>query len=177
MSNKSAVIAAKLLMFILVATLATTESNAGPTAAKIDILVKKNKSTGKDGTDYDNVSSKFRCEAIVHNKEFRVTFNHLNAELYVFGQDIATKSLKLLDKTEQKIDVLKPGEKASVSGKDIVLQYDDNAMAKFGTKYGGYLFVLKDESGAIIASKTTKNSLLKNYDAVKSAVLNGLVKE
>lgn len=152
------------------------EAVAGP-PPKIDIVVLKNKSTGKDGTDYDNVKSTFRCQAEIQNKEFRIAFTNLTVEMYVFGQEVTTKSLKLIDRSTANVASLPPKNKAIVSGSDITLQYDENEVARFGTKYGGYLVVVKDASGAIIASKAAKSSMLKNYDIIRNTQINSTVKD
>ena len=121
----------------------------------LDIEVKKNLSRRETGTDYDNRAEEVKCEVSIRKTSMRPYIGELTAYLYVIGESVTRSQFEMLDTAYSTFSVEKGGEEHGFSGNSIVLEYDDNDMAQYGTKYEGYLVFIRDSEGTIMAAKAS----------------------
>lgn len=127
---------------------------------RIDIVAQKARKAKFDGTDYDNVSEQFQMNIKIKNLDGTREVNHLTAHLFVYGKFCAERNAyQMLDRATSQFDLPRRGEHA-FQGETVELQYDDNFSAKYGVKYDGYIVVVKDQEGKVVAGKATKPAYL-----------------
>jgi hypothetical protein len=155
--------AAALLLLAL--PFALPASAAPP--AQMEIVVQKDKKTRYSGADYDDKSQDFQFTVRIKNKEVNRGFERLKATLLVVGKETTADVFQMLDRTESEFDLPVKGEH-EFDGHPVMLEFDDNKYMKHGVKYEGYVVVVRDGKGEIVASKATKASWLKNLDKLET---------
>ena len=155
----------------LLAELADIGSVALPEMGRppdISIAVSRGKRTRYSGRDYDDKRQNLHLCVKIQNKEMTRDFMKLEADLYLFGKSVTGDTYELLDRAGSEFDLPRRG-RHEFQGRSVALDFDDNRYAKYGVKYHGYVVVVRDRTGTIIASKATQGRLLKELEKFKDA--------
>jgi hypothetical protein len=90
----------------------------------------------------------------------------LKVEFFAVGQEIGGEKRVLLER--QNAEFLLSGENdfsfSFKGGEAELLDYNDDEIGRRGTRYDGYLVVIRDVDGRIIAHKTSSKGLFTNLD-------------
>ncbi|MEM0969299.1 MAG: hypothetical protein AAF191_03950 [Verrucomicrobiota bacterium] len=123
------------------------------------------KGDSKDGTDYDNRSQTLRPGVKVENRELEFHLKGAEGHVFLFGTDVINRrSVKVLSRQNFPIASLAAGQELAWEGKPVKVQYDDNNAARFGHAYSGYLAIITNKSGKILATAGT-TSFIKKAEA------------
>jgi len=153
------------------------QKRGAPPAAKaqLEMKVVKGKGQRNDGTDYDNKSQSVVMHTQIKSREFKRSYQGVTAKIWVLGRAAAAnmkdRHFQMIAYKEHTFD-LAPGKVETFSTNPVQLRYDDNAGAKFGTKFYGYLLEVY-EDGKVVASKSNPSTLLKYADSVRSQRVSG----
>lgn len=162
----------------------TGVAQAGPVApgaapakgkALLELKVLKGKGQRRDKSDYDNKSQNVVMKVGIKSRELQRSYTDVKARIYVLGEEARTnlsdRHYKIISFKEHTFD-LPPGKVTSFETPPATLRFDDNAAAKFGIKFYGYLLEIQ-EGDEIIASKSSPSTLLKFAGSVREAQSQG----
>ena len=162
-----------LLIAALVATLCqpdqklTAQPANTPPTLDCQVLRKKNKKT--EGGDYDDQTERITMEILVKNTELRA-YQGFAAELIVIGEvlddEIKDRTVFIvLHKQTIKFD-LDASEEKRLNSATILSRFDESDAARFGARYYGFVFFLKDKNGNVLETKTNNPALFKDPEAI-----------
>lgn len=140
-------------------------SYALPPEQMLDVTVQKGRSTRSSGTDYDNKTQRLLFTVTVVNKHPVQAFGRLKATLIVIGRETAADRYQILDRVESEFDLPARG-RHSFEGDEVILDFDDNAYAKYGVKYAAYVVLFEDPLGNRVAVRSSKSAFEKNIGAI-----------
>lgn len=154
-----------LLLAVLNAAAAPVDEDKSPIDARnFDMEVLVSKQRKMSGTDYDNKMQNLDVTLKVTNRTARETFSALRAKVYLIGESASKdKHYRLLHVHEESFDLGAREDKKIAAGA-LRLEYDDNEAARFGYKYEGYVVVLRDSDGKLIAVKSPKSLFSANLE-------------
>ena len=139
---------------------------------KLDINFAKTTKQRKFGTNYDGKESPIRGSFYTFSTRIKQTSVRpygfgLTAELFVIGEEVGGNKYVLLDYQKAGFALTKENEFTfKFSGNrleliDYVLQAE-----RRGQRYGGYLVLVKDSRGEIIAHATSSKRFFENRDSL-----------
>jgi hypothetical protein len=135
------------------------QSNRTP---RVDINVDSGKSTREDEADYDDMRQSFEFKAQITNTERDFDIMGAKGILLVFGKDVSnSNNLKLLNRQEFEVDI-PIGRTLSFTAKPFTNVYDDIDY-KHGHRYNGYLLILQNKDGRMIATKAVPDTFSKYH--------------
>lgn len=136
-------------------------TNGAP--ARLEINVHKGINKNKASSVSTQESYQFTVK--VRNNEPKKAFTGLTAELFVLGVDKSDETMfNLISRTTEVFDLGIRAEHAFES-KLFYVKYTTNS----GSELGGYLVVITDAEGRVVAMKSTRSSLEKNLERIRGA--------
>lgn len=145
--------------------LAVAAAQAAPPGALLDVKVQKGRSTKRSGTDYDNKMQRLLFTVTVVNKHPAEGFGRLKATLVVIGKSTTQDRFQVLDRAVSEFDLAARGQHV-FEGSEVTLDFDDNAYAKYGYKYEGYIVAFDNAGGERVAIRASKPVFERNADTL-----------
>lgn len=133
---------------------------------RIDLDVMRDRSTKVEGGDWDDKAERVQMTITVTNLELNASVGGLTAHFWLIGRSaIDRKVYKIVQREEFPIELsnARDGRKLEHETKELELRYD-TTFAKFGASYHGWLLVVLDEDGEIVALKSTSPAFEKAID-------------
>ena len=134
---------------------------------KIDIDIQRSKNTRREGFDYDNETQNVSVRVRLTNKELTHALSGMTQHVFGFSRSTVHNDRFQLIIKESEAFGLTIGDTYEYNTKSVQLQYDDNMYARFGFKYYGWMILIKDDSGNVILSKSSKKRLLENVSLIE----------
>lgn len=130
--------------------------------AQMDITVRKGKKSTSVG--WDDVGEQLNLSISIKNREVAKDFIGLKGLFFAFSEDVSGyRGYKLIIKEKFDFNLLRQDTYVHRC-RPVSQRYDDSGFYKYGLKYAGYVIVIRDEKGAILRSRATKSSWLKNLE-------------
>jgi hypothetical protein len=134
--------------------------------ARIDIQV--HKGLNKNRTSSVSTQESYQFTVKLRNAEPARDFKGISAELYVLSVDKADESMfNLIARTAEAFDLAPRAEHEFQSGLFYV-----KYTTRSGSELGGYIVVVTDAEGQILAVKSSRASFEKHLDTIRSAPLS-----
>jgi len=121
---------------------------------KIVVEPLRSKKTRIQGGDFDDKTDRITFNVKMTNPDTKTAITDLTAEFYVFAQGVVDRrAYQLLGKDEMPVS-LAPRGTQTLSTAEVITKWD-NTDARFGSRYEGWLFLLRDSAGKIVYKKAT----------------------
>ena len=136
---------------------------AGPVRMKIDVDAKRSR---------DNVTSQTRSETVfftvtIKSLDFTKDHNGLKATLCAYAKDVDSKKKYQMVRVESfEFDLPKGKSYVHEDIEPVMLSYDNKLTARYGYKYNGWVVVVKDAAGTVVAQEVSYKSFLKYIDKI-----------
>lgn len=124
--------------------------------------VRKQKSESGDISDKIQRMS-FRVD--LRNDERARDLSGGKATVIAFAEDLQDRDESIVILKEEFNVSLDPQKTTTVETKQVKIVYDDKGSFKYGQKYSGYLFVLKDASGDVVNVTGSTPAIVKYVEA------------
>lgn len=125
-----------------------------------------------DGTDYDNRSFTLRLNWSLRNRHNkRVDFENFTLQLMAYGELTYAKAYQVILTQEFNFSC-KFLETVEDQTQTVTVRFDNNAYAKFGAEYEGYLGMLKDGEGRVVYVFGSSSRLTAKYEKVMGYGMN-----
>jgi hypothetical protein len=135
------------------------QSNRTP---RVSINVDSGKSSREDEADYDDMRQTFEFKVQITNTERDFDIAGAKGILLVFAKDVSnSNNLKVISRQEFNADI-PIGRTLSFTGKKFTNVYDDIDY-KHGHRYNGYLLILQNKDGRMIATKGVPDTFTKYH--------------
>lgn len=156
-------------------------ASAIPPKIKIGVNVDKDRDTISSyssdyGTyNYERKSETIKCVASLEKVNQEPTNREFTASMFVFGKETKGSYLKLLSKTEHKFD-FKYGKTTSFNSSPVTVEYTkSDYLSNNGYRYEGYLVVVEDSAGNVVACESTNSSYEEHLVKIKNAKENAML--
>ncbi len=132
--------------------------------AKITIDVQANRIRRLGDENFDDQRDSYAFKLRFKNNDRSTSFEGLTGELWIFGRSTTDRrAYKLVARETYTFDLPPSLDFAEMAGPSFELEYDDKAHAKYGYKYEGFVFLLKNAEGKVMG-------LSSNLSWVKSSI-------
>lgn len=153
------------VLLLVLAGLNLTAQTSSPSPMRIGVKVwpvRKQKSESGDISDKIQRMS-FRVD--LRNDERARDLSGGKATVIAFAEDLQDRDESIVILKEEFNVSLDPQKTTTVETKQVKIVYDDKGSFKYGQKYSGYLFVLKDASGDVVNVTGSTPAIVKYAEA------------
>lgn len=129
---------------------------------RLDLNVSKSKDTRSIG--YDSEEEMLICKVTVKKTSSQPYPGDLTAELMVIGKELQSGDYIVLAKAKETFRLGKSGDFYELSSERIRLQKYEGYYHESGTEYSGFLTVVRDPEGRVIAIKASRDTFEKKAE-------------
>jgi hypothetical protein len=147
-----------------IAALADLEKAKSP--PRLDLDVMRDRSTKVEGGDWDDKAERVQVRISVTNRELNAGVDGLKAHFWLVVRSAVDRTAYKIGQREEfpiSLTNTPDGRKLEHETKEIELRYD-TTFAKFGESYHGWLLVILNDGGEIVAMKSTSPAYEKAVD-------------
>lgn len=113
---------------------------------------------------YDDKTLKLRPTVSVKNRDSSASAKNLKVTLLLVGSPVNETSLYyVFTKQTKKTGLIEAGESFVAEYSSLVTEYDDKGYSKFGAKYHGYVIIVQNARGSVVASKSIPSTLITKH--------------
>ena len=141
------------------------QSDGGGSSTDLDITFTSGKSSRVSKREqYDDKTLRLRPTVTIKNSDNLASTRKLSMTLLLLGRPVLDSSLYyVFSKDVKTTDKIAPGDSFFTECSDVKVEYDNKGSAQFGAKYYGYVIMVQDPDGVIVASKSIPSSLFTKH--------------
>lgn len=122
--------------------------------------------------NFDDKQEQLRFKVKLTNTDVRATMDKLQVKVWIFGESVLQRDRIKVFSIDEKTLTLPPRKTEEFFTTKVSYVYDNQNAAQYGIKYGGWVIVVKDSTGAIVEQRASVDRLLKDPDKLNTLRLN-----
>jgi murein L,D-transpeptidase YafK len=121
---------------------------------------------------FDDKQEELRFKVKLTNTDVTVAMEKLQVKVWIFGESVLQRDRIKVFSIDEKTLTLPPRKTEEFFTTKVSYIYDNQNAAQYGIKYGGWVILVKDSTGAILEQRASTDRLLKNPDKLDALRLN-----
>ncbi|HEY5891900.1 MAG TPA: hypothetical protein VIT91_01600 [Chthoniobacterales bacterium] len=122
--------------------------------------------------NFDDKQERLRFKLKVANTDVSTPMNDIQVKVWIFGESVLQRNRIKVFSIDEKTLSLPPRKAEEFFTTTVSYVYDDRHAAQYGIKYGGWVIVVKDSTGAVLLQKASTDRFLKNSEKLESLRVN-----
>lgn len=136
-------------------------------------MVRDRKTRLSKAENFDDKQEELRFKVKLTNADTKADMEGLQVKVWIFGESVTQRNYLKVFSIDDKTITLQARKSEEFMTTSVSYVYDNTNTAQYGIKYGGWVILVRDAAGVMVAQKASADRFLRNLEKLDALQVNG----